>query len=60
LDHKEIVEPYKNDSYNIGTWNLRTLNQGGKLENLKTEMQKNKVLQSMFDKLIEIGRCYDM
>ena len=25
------------------TWNVRTLNQGGKLENLKTEMQKNDV-----------------
>jgi hypothetical protein len=27
----------------IGTWNVRTLNQGGKLENLKREMQKNAV-----------------
>ena len=25
------------------SWNVRTLNQGGKLENLKTEMQKNDV-----------------
>ena len=24
-------------------WNVRTLNQGGKLENLKTEVQKNDV-----------------
>jgi hypothetical protein len=24
-------------------WNVRTLNQGGKLENLKKEMQKNAV-----------------
>jgi len=30
-------------SYKTGTWNVRTLNQGGKLENLKTEMQKNEV-----------------
>ena len=30
-------------SYKIGTWNVRTLNQGGKSENLKTEMQKNAV-----------------
>jgi hypothetical protein len=30
-------------SYKIGTWNVRTLNRGGKLENLKKEMQKNKV-----------------
>jgi hypothetical protein len=30
-------------SYKIGTWNVRTLNGGGKLENLKKEMQKNAV-----------------
>ena len=30
-------------SYKIGTWNIRTLKQGGKLEKLKTEMRKNKV-----------------
>jgi hypothetical protein len=30
-------------SYKIGTWNVRTLNGGGKLENLKKEMQKNEV-----------------
>jgi hypothetical protein len=30
-------------SYKIGTWNVRTLNQGGKLENLKKGMQKNTV-----------------
>jgi hypothetical protein len=29
-------------SFKIGTWNVRTLNQGGKLKNLK-EMQKNAV-----------------
>jgi hypothetical protein len=26
-------------SYKIGMWNVRTLNRGGKLENLKKEMQ---------------------
>jgi len=30
-------------SYKIGTWNVRTLNRRGKLENLKKEMQKNEV-----------------
>ena len=30
-------------SYKIGTWNLRTLNRGGKLENLKKEMQEEEV-----------------
>jgi len=29
--------------YKIGTWNVRTVNRGGKLENLKQEMQKNEV-----------------
>jgi hypothetical protein len=29
--------------YRIGTWNVRTLNQGGKLENLKKEMEMNGV-----------------
>jgi nitrogen regulatory protein PII len=29
--------------YRIGTWNVRTLNQGGKLENLKKEMEKNEM-----------------
>jgi exonuclease III len=35
----------KNDqhSYKIGTLNVRTLNRGGKLENLRKEMQKNEV-----------------
>jgi exonuclease III len=32
----------EHQSFRIGTWNVRTLNQGGKLENLK-EMQKNAV-----------------
>jgi hypothetical protein len=30
-------------SFKIGTWNVRTLNQGGKLEILKKEMQNNAV-----------------
>jgi hypothetical protein len=30
-------------SYKTGTWNVRTLNRGGKMENLKKEMQKNEV-----------------
>jgi hypothetical protein len=30
-------------SYNTGTWNVRTLNRRGKLENLKKEMQKNEI-----------------
>jgi hypothetical protein len=30
-------------SYKIGTWNVRNLNRGGKLKNLKKEMQKNEV-----------------
>ena len=30
-------------SYKIGMWNVRTLNRGGKLENLKKEMQKNEL-----------------
>ena len=30
-------------SHRFGTWNVRTLNRGGKLENLKKEMQKNEV-----------------
>jgi hypothetical protein len=30
-------------SYKFGTWNVRTLNRGGKLENLNKEIQKNEV-----------------
>jgi hypothetical protein len=30
-------------SYKTGTWNVRTLNRGDKLENLKKEMQRNEV-----------------
>ena len=40
---KEYKEQNEHHSYKIGTWNVRTLNQGGKLENLKTEMHKNDV-----------------
>jgi hypothetical protein len=42
-DKKKCKEQKEHHSYKIGTWNVRTLNQGGKLENLKTEMQKNEV-----------------
>ena len=42
-EKKECEEQKERHSYKIGTWNARTLNQGGKLENLKTEMQKNDV-----------------
>jgi hypothetical protein len=30
-------------SYKIGTWNVRNLNRGGKLENFKKKIQKNEV-----------------
>jgi hypothetical protein len=40
---KECKEQKVHHSYKTGTWNVRTLNQGGKLENLKKEMQKNEV-----------------
>jgi len=33
----------KQHSYKFGKWNVSTLNRGGKLENLKQEMQKNEV-----------------
>ena len=36
-DNKKCKEQKEHHSYKIGTWNVRTLNQGGKLENLKTE-----------------------
>src|SRR5215471_15843032 len=43
--YKKDYKGKKNEehSYKIGTWNVRTLNRGGKLENLKKEMQKNAV-----------------
>jgi hypothetical protein len=40
-DYKEKKK--EQHSYKIGTWNVRTLNRRGKLENLKKEMQKNEV-----------------
>jgi hypothetical protein len=40
-DYKE--KQNKHHSYRIGTWNVRTLNQGGKLKNLKKKMQTNAV-----------------
>ena len=40
---KECKEQKEHHSYKTGTWKVRTLNQGGKLENFKTEMQKNDV-----------------
>jgi len=40
---KECKEQKEHHSYKIGTWNVSTLKQGGKLENLKMEMQKNKL-----------------
>ena len=42
-EKKKCKEQMEHHSYKIGTWNLRTLNEGGKLENLKMEMQKNEV-----------------
>ena len=40
---KEGKEQKGHHSCKIGTWNIRTLKHGGKLENLKMEMQKNKL-----------------
>ena len=40
---KECKEQKEHHKYKIGTCKVKTLNQGGKLENLKTEMQKNVV-----------------
>ena len=42
-DKKECKEQKEHHIYKIGTWNVRTLNQRGKLENLKKEMRKNEV-----------------
>ena len=42
-DKKECKEQKEHHSYKTGTWNVRTLNQEGKLENLQTEMQKSEV-----------------
>ena len=40
---KECKEQKGHHSYKTGTWNVRALKQGGKLENMKMEMQKNKL-----------------
>jgi hypothetical protein len=42
-DKKECKEQKEYYSCKIGTWNVGTLNQGGNLENFKTEMQKSEV-----------------
>ncbi|PNF39636.1 hypothetical protein B7P43_G05675 [Cryptotermes secundus] len=42
-DKKKCEDQKEHHSYKIGTWNVWTLNQAGKLENLKMEMQKNEV-----------------
>jgi len=41
--NKECKEQKEHHSCKTGTWKVRTLKQGGQMENLKTEMQKNKV-----------------
>ena len=41
LYDKECKEQEEHQSYKSGTWKVRTLKQGGKLVNLKTEMRKN-------------------
>ena len=40
-DYKEKKK--EKHSYKIGTWNVKTLNRGGKWENLIKGMQKNEV-----------------
>jgi len=42
-DKKQCKQQKEHHSYKIGTWKVRTLKQGGKLENQKTEMRKNEV-----------------
>src|SRR5215469_2885576 len=42
-DKQKCKEQREHYRYKIATWNVRTLNRGGKLENLKAEMQKNDV-----------------
>jgi hypothetical protein len=43
-DYKQKQKKQKEHrSFKMGTSNVRTLNQGGKLKNLKNEMQKNAV-----------------
>ncbi|PNF35805.1 hypothetical protein B7P43_G11767 [Cryptotermes secundus] len=38
---KKCEDQKEHNGYKMGTWNVRTLSQAGKLENLKTERQKN-------------------
>ena len=40
---RERVEVQKEQELKIGTWNVRTMNMGGKLENVKEEMKRNNV-----------------
>jgi hypothetical protein len=37
---RRYEEQQKHHSYKTGTWNVRSLNQGGKLESLKTKKRK--------------------
>ena len=43
-DKKQCKEQKEHHSYKIGTWNVRTLNRGGKLKNLKQKCRKMKCL----------------
>jgi hypothetical protein len=53
-DYKQKQKPQKeHHSFKIGTWNVRTLNQGGKLENLKKKMRQNAV--SVLGVLVKCG-----
>jgi hypothetical protein len=43
-DYRQKQKKHKEyHRFKIGTWNVRTLNQGGKFETFKKEMQKNAV-----------------
>ncbi|PNF33051.1 hypothetical protein B7P43_G16330 [Cryptotermes secundus] len=42
-NNKKCEDQKEHHGYKIGTWNIRTLNPAGKLENLKTEMEKNEI-----------------
>ena len=39
----EVKRRNKKSDLKIGTWNVRTMAQGGKLENVKQEMERKKV-----------------
>ena len=43
--NKMVYKEKKKEQYNYktGMWNIRTFKRGGKLENLKKEMQKNEI-----------------